>query len=196
VVVAIVAGSLWWFHGGTRLRATSGGGYSAVVSVNEELSVGIDLTTTSGSSVVLDGVSGSNPQGAHVSWSIYRNGPGEDGFGSVNGPLGAQWPTVPVHGFRVAQSDGHPERGATWLVASLQASQPGVYRLSNIKIKYRSGLRVRRSDAFAVVCVLVAPAGQVAGLRAQMDNFTGLGSASVDGRVRQLEKCENPSLNG
>jgi hypothetical protein len=192
LIVAIIAGGLWWLHGGTRLQGS--GGYSGVVRADEQLSVGIQLVTTSGSSVVLDSVSASNPNGAQVTWSIYRNDAGHDGFGSVLGPLGPEWPTSAVHGYRVSRPFGHPERGATWLVASVRASRPGVYRVSNIKIKYRSGVRVRRSDTHAFVCVLVAPPGQEARLRAQMHSFTGLNSSSVDDLVTELEKCANQSL--
>ena len=176
----------------------NGGGYSGVVRTNEQLSFGIDLTTALGPSVVLDRVSASNPGRVQVSWSIYQNAPHALGFGSVRGPLGAEWPTNPVHGYRVSQPDGHPERGATWLVASVIAPQPGVYRLSGIAIKYRSAHRNRRSDSHSWLCVLVAAPADEARLARQVDTFephvTDIGR--VDPLVAQLETCIDPTLNG
>jgi hypothetical protein len=156
LLVGVVVASLWWFRGGTFLHA-QGGGYGGVGTTNQQYSYGIDLTTVSGPSLVLQRASASYPAGLRVRWSIYRNGPRELGFGSWHGPLEPKWPTSPVAGYRLAQAVGHPERGATWLVASITASRPGLYHVSHITITYRSGRRVRHANASADICVLVAP---------------------------------------
>ena len=133
-----------------------GGGWSGFASTNQQFSFGTDLTTVAGPSVVLESASASYPTGLQVRWSIYRNRPGELGFGSLLGPLEPKWPTSPLRGYRLSQPESHPERGATWLVASMTASRPGVYHVSNIKISYRSGLRLRYTTANADICELVA----------------------------------------
>ena len=199
VVVALVAvtitAEVWWSRGGTFLRA-AGGGYGGVVLPGEQFSVGVDLTTVSGPSVVLDGVSATNPDGARVEWSIYRNAPGTSGFGAVHGHLEPDWPTTPVHGYRVAQPTGHPERGATWLVATVTGSRPGVYRLSNIRISYHSARRIRHVAAGTSVCVLVAPPADQQRLTLQEENFTPHSTdlAAVDPLVAQFETCADPTL--
>ena len=194
VAVTIVAG-LWWFRGGTFLRA-EGAGNGGVVLPGEQLSFGTDLTTLSGPSVVLDGVSASSPGDAHVAWSIYHNPPGALGFGSVHGPLGSEWPTMPVHGYRVSQPDAHPERGATWLVTTVTASHSGVYRVSDITIKYHSARRARQRAAHTSICVLVVPPADEERLTQQEENFnphvTDL--STVDPLVAQFETCLDPTL--
>ncbi len=196
VALTIVAG-LWWFRGGTFLRS-AGAGYGGVVLPGEQLSFGTDLTTVSGPSVVVDRVSASSPDGVHVAWSIYKNAPGALGFGSVHGPLGPQWPTTPVPGYRVSQADGHPDRGATWLVTTLTATHPGVYRVSDITIKYHSAQRARQSAAHTSVCVLVAPPAEEQRLTQQEESFephvTDL--SAVDPLVAQFETCTDPTLTG
>jgi hypothetical protein len=196
LVVATIAAGMWWFRGGTFLRA-NGGGYSGVVRTNEPLSVGIDLTTASGPDVVLDSVAASKPDGVQVSWSIYRNGPGAPGFGSARGPLGPEWPTTATRGYHVSQADGHPERGATWLVTSVLAPQPGVYRISDITIKYHSAQRPRRSASHTWICLLVAAPADEARLMQQVEKFephTTVLSA-VDPLVAQLETCIDPTID-
>jgi len=192
--LTIIAG-VWWFRGGTFLRA-SGAGYGGVVLPGEQFSVGIDLTTVSGASVVLDRASAANPNGARVEWSIYRNTPGAMGFGAVHGRLAPEWPTSPVHGYRVAQPDGHPNRGATWLVATMTGPHPGVYQLSNIKITYHSGRRVRHAASGTSVCVLVAPPADQQRLLLQEEHFTPYATdlSTVDPLVAQFETCDDPAL--
>ena len=194
VVAAAVTG-LWWFRGGTFLSA-SGGGYGGVARPNEQLSVGTDLTTVTGPSVVLDSVSASNPDGAHLTWSVYRNRPGGLGFGAVRGPLGPEWPTMPVKRYRVSQRDGHPEQGATWLVTTVTASHPGVYRVSDITIKYHSARRARQSDAHTSICVLVPRPADEKRLTRQMETFTPhvTDLDTIDPLVAQFETCEDPTL--
>jgi hypothetical protein len=190
VAAVTIAAGVWWLRGGTFLDA-AGFGFGGMALPNEQVSVGIDLTTFSGPSVVLDGVSATNPDGAQVSWSIYRSAPGGIGFGDVRGRLGSQWPTAPVHGYRVVQPRGHPERGATWLVATVVAPHPGVIRLSDITIKYHSGRRVHRSAAHTSMCVLVAPPADEKRLTQQLNKFephvTDL--TTVDPLVAQFETC-------
>jgi hypothetical protein len=194
VAMTIVAG-FWWFRSGAFLRA-QGAGYGGVVSPGEQLSFGTELTTVSGRSVVLDGVSASSPGDAHVAWSIYQNPPGALGFGSVHGPLGSEWPTMPVHGYRVSQPDAHPERGATWLVTTVTAAHPGVYRVFDISVKYHSARRARQSAAHTSICVLVAPPADEKRLTQQEENFkphvTDL--STVDPLVAQFETCIDPAL--
>ena len=194
-LVGVAVTGLWWFRGGTFLSA-AGGGYGGVARPNEQLSVGTDLTTVSGPSVVLDSVSAANPDGAHLSWSVYRNAPHGVGFGVVRGPLRPAWPTMSVKGYRVSQPNGHPEQGATWLVTTLTASHPGVYGIPDITIKYGSARRARQSDAHTSICVLVPPPADEKRLTQQMENFTphvtDLGS--VDPLVAQFEACEDPTL--
>ena len=199
VVLVAVASTVgvWWFRGGTFLDA-AGAGYGGVVAPGEQFSVGIELTTVSGPSVVLDGVSAANPDGARVEWSIYRNAPGALGFGSVSGRLAPDWPTAPAHGYRVSQPTRHPERGATWLVATMTGSRPGVYRLSNITITYHSARRTRRTSAGTSVCVLVASAADQERLTRQEENFEPHSTdlSTVDPLVAQFETCTDPTLNG
>jgi hypothetical protein len=197
LVAAMIAAGVWWARGGTFLHA-AGGGYGGVVLPGQQFSVGVDLTTVSGPSVVLDDVSSANPDGARVRYSIYRNAPGALGFGAVHGRLGPDFPTTPLHGDRVSQPAEQPERGATWLVVTMTGSHPGVYRLSNITIKYHSGRRTRRSSAGTSVCVLVAPPADQKRLLRQVENFTPdlTDLNSVDPLVAQFETCSGPTLNG
>ncbi len=159
--------------------------------------MGIDLTTSSGPSVVLDSVTSSTSDGVQVSWSIYRNTPGALGFGAVTGPLGPEWPTRPVHGARISQPSGRPERGATWLVASVIATRPGVYRISNIAIEYDSAHRPRRSASDTWMCLLVAAPADETRLGLQVDRFephvTDL--STVDPLVARLESCIDPTID-
>jgi hypothetical protein len=179
VVVALVIGGVWWFRGGTFLEG-GGAGYGGVVVIGAQMSVGIDLWTRSGPSVVLDRASTATVDGVRVSWSIYRNGPHELGFGSVSGPLSPGWPTTPVHGYRVAQPAGHPERGATWLVESVTASRPGLYRLGDVSISYRSGARIRRTSVSTSFCLLVVRKSQHRRTLRAVDAFDSSG-ATADG---------------
>jgi hypothetical protein len=192
VAVALVAGTVVagvrWFGGGTLLRAV-GAGYGGVVSPGEQLSFGTDLTTVSGPNVVLDGVTASSPAEAHVTWSIYRNAAGALGFGSVHGSLEPGWPTVPVKAYRVSQPDGHPERGATWLVTTVTASHPGVYRVSDITIKYHSTRGAHQSAAHTSICVLVAPPALAERLTEPEAHFKPQDLNTVDPLVAQFERC-------
>jgi hypothetical protein len=101
-----------------------------------------------------------------------------------------------VHGYRVAQPSGHPERGAVWLVTSVTAPTPGVYRVANIEIHYRSGARHRTVAGDSEACVLVAPPADVQRLTRELNAFrphmTDLGSVSR--LVAQYETCSDPTL--
>lgn len=196
-VACLVAGGAWWWsRGGTVLEA-AGGGYGGPALPNELFSVGISLETTSGHSVTLEAVSARRLAGARVQWSIYKTAPGGMGFGAVRGPLLPAWPTVPVHGYRVVQPAGHPERGATWIVASVRASRPGVYHLTDITITYRSGWRTRHTLGDSDVCLLVYPPAKASQLAKQLASFrphiTDL--SSVDALVAQFELCSDPTLS-
>jgi hypothetical protein len=194
LIALLVAGLVWWFAAGTFLHA-SAGGYGRFGEPEQQYSFGVQLETVSGPSVVLDGASASYPKDLQVKWAIYRNGPGQLGFGMWNGELGPRWPTVAVHGYRVSQPSGHPEQGATWLVGSVRASKSGVYSVSDIKIRYRSGLRTRRvSIAGTTMCLLAAPPADRQRLHRQLDAFQpGFTTAdSVDPLVARYEACSGP----
>jgi hypothetical protein len=196
LVAALVTGTVSLYEGGTFLRA-SGGGYGHFGVVDQQYSFGVQLETKSGPSVRLAAVSASYSTGLQVSWSIYRNRPGEMGFGSWQGPLRPRWPTVVVHGYRVAQAARHAERGGTWLVGSVRATRPGVYHVSRITIRYRSGVRTRRVTAAGTdMCLLAVRPADLARIARQVDAFEPHITTSevIDPLVARYEECSNPSL--
>jgi hypothetical protein len=195
IVVALGVGTRWWWHGGTFLHAV-GNINGAENAPNELSSVAIQLETSSGRSVTLDRVSAAQPNGAQVTWSIYKSAPGGDAFGPVRGALAPTWPTVPVHGYRVAQPAGHPERGATWLVGSMRAARPGVYLLDHIKITYHSGLRTRHASTDTSLCLLVYPPARKALIVQQAFSYDPNSAAAdtVDPLVAQYATCTDPAL--
>jgi hypothetical protein len=195
VIAATGAGARQWFRGGTFLDA-AGAGYGGPAAVGEGFSFGIDLATASGPSVVLDHVSAKSSAGSEISWSIYRTPPGGLGFGSVTGPLAPQWPTRPVDEYRVAQPRNEPERGATWLVATVVAPRPGVYRVDGITISYHSGRRNRTTSANAWACVLVYADGQRQAILHAIDTFEPdvTNPESGDPLVAEYERCQDPTL--
>ncbi len=195
VLAATGAGAREWFRGGTFLRA-AGAGYGGPVAVGEAFSFGIDLTTASGPSVVLDHVSAKSSRGSEISWSVYRTPPGGMGFGSVHGPLAPQWPTRPVDGYRIVQPRNEPERGATWLVGTLVVHRPGVYRVDDITISYHSGRRKRTTVGNAWSCVLVYADGQKQAILEAIDAFEPdvTNPETVDPLVAQYETCQDPTV--
>lgn len=192
LAAAVVALGLWWWRGGTYLKA-SGVGLGAPVAVGDPLSMGIDLVTSSGPSVVLASATTPGIAGLRVSWSVFRNGPHQPGFGSWVGPLAPTYPTVPVHGFVVAQPANHPERGATWLVMTVLASRPGVYHLDRIDIRYHSGGRARHASGNADLCLLAYPASDKTRLLAQVTAFQPrvTPASALDPLVAKFEACQH-----
>jgi hypothetical protein len=203
LVVVLVVGSTTaaaadaWYRGGTFLSA-NGAGVGSFRPTGSIDSFGVDLTTSGGPSVVLDRAWATPPAGAKLDFSIYRAPPGGLGFGTWQGPLAPQWKTHPVHGYRVAQASGHPERGGTWLVATLTAIPPGVYALDDITIRYHSGSRTRTTKAVATMCLLTYPNGQRTRVSQQIDSFERdiTSVADVDPLVAQYETCLDPTLQG
>jgi hypothetical protein len=200
VVVAMAlivgVGAEWWVRGGTFLDA-NGAGYSGVAAPNQLFSVGIDLETHAGTGVTLDRVSATeDPAGAQVTWSIYKNSANHEGFGSWLGALRPRWPTVAVHGDRVAQPASRSDRGETWLVASMRSSRPGVYHLTNITVTYHSGPRTRHTAANSDVCILVYPRAQRLRIEQQVDTFKPNETSldAVDPLVAEYERCSDATL--
>jgi hypothetical protein len=192
LVALLIVGLVDWHDGGTFLR-TGGGGYGQLVVIGQQYSYGIQLETASGPSVRLDGVSASYPKALQVRWSVYR---GEGGFAGWLGSLRPRWPTAAVHGYRVAQPAGHPERGGTLLVGTVRATEAGVYHLSQITIRYRSGMRTRRVSAGTDVCLLAVQPADVARVSRQIAAFVPdvTGSESADRLVVKYEECSKEAL--
>jgi hypothetical protein len=190
VVAAIVALATWWSNGGTYLSA-NGGGIGAPAPVGEPESVGIDLVTSSGPSVMLDAATAPGVAGVRVSWSVYRNRPHQAGFGSWLGPLAPTYSTAPVRGYRVAQPADHPERGATWLVMTVVASRPGVYHIHRINISYHSGLRSRHTTGNVDLCLLAYPPADKTRILTEVAAFQPAvtSAAPLDPLVAQYESC-------
>jgi hypothetical protein len=155
VVAVVVVGSLWWFRGGSRLSA-AGGGYGVPVPAGVDASIGIMAFADSSGDVRLDSVSATLSAGATVTWSIYQGSPTQ-GFGTWQGPLAPRWPTLPVAGFHDVSVGDPSVEGSTWIVGTISAATPGVYRLSDVEITYHSGWRTRTVSAHTYACVLVYP---------------------------------------
>ncbi len=165
VVVAVLALSLsvWWLAGGTFI-GTSGNRVGTVVAVGEDASFGFPLSADGGGAR-LQSVSGQVSPAATVEWTVYQAS-ASSGFGTWHGPLAPTWPVTPVDGAHVS----HDTSSATWIIATVRSSTPGVYRLSHVTVTYRSGWRTRHESSAFVGCVLVAPANtSVDSLRASND---------------------------
>lgn len=161
-----------------------------------EFSFGIYLTTTGGGSVTLDHASANALPGATVTWAVYRAEPGAIGFGAWRGPLEPEWNISPVNGYRVDQPAHHPERGGTWLIASIKANQPGVYHLTDVTITYQSGPRTRRVNSNADACVLAYAPGDEQRITQERRSREDLGTddSAAHPLLLELERCENPDF--
>jgi hypothetical protein len=194
-MLAALGAGTWWSHGGAFLHA-EGAGNGAENLPNQWFSVGVQLDTSSGESVTLDRVSAAQPNGAQVAWSVYKAAPGGAFFGPKRGALSPKLGTVPVHGYHVAQAPGHPELGGTWIVASMRAAHPGVYRLDHIKVTYHSGLHSRHATSDTYLCLLVYPPARQALILQQAFVYEPGFDApdTVDPLVLQYVSCMDPTL--
>jgi hypothetical protein len=156
-VLMLVLGSVWWFRGGSHLSA-SGAGYGVPVPVGVDASFGILAFTDSPGDVRLDSVSAKLSPGATVTWSIYQALGAGNGFGTWQGPLAPRWPTSPLAGFHDVTAGDPSVEGSTWIIGTVSATTPGVYRLSDVEITYHSGWRTRTTSAHTSACVLAYPA--------------------------------------
>lgn len=177
--VVMLAGLMWWRAGGTHLAA-AGGGYGVNAPMGQDASFGIILTKDDGGQVSLDSVSATVSAGATVTWSIYQAPPGGEGFGTWYGALAPRWSTVSVSGYdRVSKGSGSPDDGSTWIVGTVHANAPGVYRVADVSVTYSAGWRTRTASAHTTACVLVYPAAAT---------FDSLVAAS-DPLVAQYRDC-------
>ncbi len=172
-VVLVSAVVVWWFAGGTSIRRPQGNLVGVAVQSGEEASFGFALSAD-GSDAQLRSVNARVTPDATVEWSVYQ-GTGGTGFGTWHGPLAPTWPVVPVDGARVSED----ETRATWVIATVRSTTPGVYRVSNITATYQSGWRTRDEDSGFVGCLLVAPA----------DRSTDELRASDDPLWQEYEAC-------
>ena len=155
IVVVLCVLAIWWFTEGTFIEGPDGIVVGVAVASGEDASFGFPLSADGGGAE-LRSVSSRVTPPATVEWSVYQQAAGRPGFGSWHGPLDPTWPVEPVDGARVSQNDAL----ATWLVATVRSSTPGVYRVSDIAVEYQSGWRPRNENSAFVGCVLVAPAGR------------------------------------
>ncbi len=151
VVVVVFLLSLWWLAGGTFVGAPTGDSVGVAAQVGEDASFGFQVSAD-GSDARLQSVSARVAPAATVEWSVYQSIE-STGFGTWRGPLAPTWPVEGLKGARVSEDDVR----ATWVVATVQSTTPGVYRVSDITIEYRSGWRSRSEESGFVGCVLVAP---------------------------------------
>jgi hypothetical protein len=158
VVLVIGTTVVWWMFGGTRLAAR-GAGYGVVVPPGQDASFGVIAQTDDGGRVRLDSVGAKVSAGATITWSVYQAAPGALGFGTWHGPLEPTWRTVRVAGYdHVTHGDTHVN-GGTWIVGTVHADSPGVYRVSDVSVRYHSGWRGLSTSTHTTACVLVYPAG-------------------------------------
>lgn len=153
-VVLLVSLGAWWFAGGTFIGAPQGNRVGVAVRNGEDASFGFQLSAD-GDDAQLRSVSARVTPTATVEWSVYQATEGA-GFGTWHGPLAPTWRVVPVDGAHVSQD---AER-STWIIATVRSSKPGVYRISNITVRYQSGWRTRTERSGFTSCVLVAPANR------------------------------------
>jgi hypothetical protein len=181
VLLAIGAAVVWWSYGGTRLTA-AGARYGVPVPEGQDASFGIIAQTDDGGRVRLDSVSANVSAGATITWSVYQAAPGALGFGAWHGPLLPRWPTVPVAGYdRVSTGDTNV-KGGTWIVGTVDATSPGVYRVTDVSVHYHSGWRGLSASTRTTACVLVYPAGS------SVTAFL----ASADPLVAEYNDCVEP----
>jgi len=152
------------------------------VPEGQDASFGIIAEKDDGGRVWLDSVSANLSAGATITWSVYQAAPGALGFGTWHGPLQPRWPTVPLAGYdRVSHGDTQVN-GGTWIVGTVHADSPGVYRVSGVSIRYHSGWRSRSASTQTWACVIVYPDGSSA------TDFL----ASADPLVAEYNDCLNP----
>ena len=95
------------------------------------------------------------PEGAKVTWSVYQGKNGH-GFGTAKGALEPTWPVESVSGHAISADVDD----TTFLIATITATRPGMYRLSGITVEYQSGWRHRTVDSGYSACFLVTSPGQ------------------------------------
>jgi hypothetical protein len=145
-----------------------------------DASFGIVATKADDGRLRLDSVSANVSEGASITWSVYQAAPGALGFGSWNGPLAPRWPTVPVAGYDKVSTGDLDVDGSTWVVGTVHADAPGVYRVSDVSIDYHSGWHSRTVSSQTTVCVLAYPSGST---------YEGL-VAAADPLIAQYNDCE------
>jgi hypothetical protein len=158
VVLVIGAAVVWWSVGGTRLAA-AGAGYGVAVPVGQDASFGVIAQTDDGGRVRLDSVGAKVSAGATITWSVYQSAPSALGFGTWHGPLEPTWPTVRVAGYDHVSHGDRLVNGGTWIVGTVHADSPGVYRVTDVSVRYHSGWRGLSASTQTTACVLVYPAG-------------------------------------
>ena len=126
-----------WYLGGNRLGLDSAGLGVHAVPVGRPVSFGVGMRTSADSPVTVEKATARHSANISVQFTIVRTGPGQLGIGTADGVIAGS----PVHGARVAQLQGHPERGATWLVVTVVAHGPGPWTVTRIAVTYRSRWR-------------------------------------------------------
>jgi hypothetical protein len=154
IVALVVSLGLWWFQGGVFVSASQGITVGAVGEAGERLSVGVIVHANS-DGAKLRWVTADAQVGANVTWSVYQGKNGH-GFGTAKGPLEPTWPVESVPGHAVSADIDD----TTFLIATITAARPGVYRLSGITVEYRSGWRHRTVHSGYTACFLVTSPGQ------------------------------------
>jgi hypothetical protein len=178
-LLAVASGVVWREIEGPRLT-TAANGYGLPVTPGQDASFGIIATKDGAGSLRLESVSADVSAGATVTWSVYQPRKGYGGFGARTGPLAPRWPTVPVAGYSHVSTGASEVSGVTWIIGTVHADIPGVYRVSNVRITYHSGWHNRTVAApGSTTCVLVYPSS--AGLKAFL--------ASTDPLVAQYNDC-------
>jgi hypothetical protein len=178
--VLMVTILVWWFIGGTRLQA-AGMNHGLPVPLGQDTSFGIVARTDDGGRVRLDSVSATVSAGATITWSVYQAAPGDESFLAWLGPLAPKWPTVPVAGYERVSTGNGMVNGGTWIVGTLHAEKPGVYRVQDVVINYHSGWRSRTANGQMIACVLVYPVGST------FESLAGAGDPLVD----QYNRCSD-----
>lgn len=157
LVVPMMLGGIWWFHGGEFVSAMQGLTVGMAGDVGEQFSIGV-IVRADREGATLRNATAHVPDELNVTWSVYQ-GKNGNGFGTAKGPLEPTWPVDPIRGHRIS-----PDlEDTTFLIATVTGTEPGVYRLSGITVDYQSGWRHRSVDSSYVACFLVLAPGQTSG---------------------------------